>query len=448
MKRKLIKIAVIFFAVMIMFTIISRVAYNLSTAVVETIQPVRETLGPVIEAQGMVSGKQETAVITKENQLVKTVEVTTGQAVEKGQILYTLDLKELDKQMKTKNDELELVNMQIQSAQAAQQAAEASHQLQLEQVQSDYERTLWEGDAAIQAAEEELGQAQERYDQYMNDPDQFPELSQEELLQTIDDKRAAYEAAVREKDNAIYESQKAIDSASIAITKDDSSIKQNEITKAQTEAELQELQTLKDQKGIIKSPVKGVITELTLKSGMRTSGNGDVRLADASAGARITAVFPDEDEQYIQRGQEVGILSGDNISSDIKKKLEGLKIGSVTSDKGEEAGNITVIIDIPGETLDIGTSVTINISALTKTYDTCIPISALNVKEKGKYYVNVLEKKNSILGNEWVVYARDVELLFKNGKYAAVTGINSGEEIVTKSSRIIENGTHVKRKES
>lgn len=41
---------------------------------------------------------------------------------------------------------------------------------------------------------------------------------------------------------------------------------------------------------------------------------------------------------------------------------------------------------------------------------------------------------------------RDVELLFKNEKYAAITGVNQDEEVVTKTSRMLENGMHVKGK--
>ena len=48
MKGKLVKITVLFFIVMILFTILSRVTYNMSMAAVETTQPARETMGPVI----------------------------------------------------------------------------------------------------------------------------------------------------------------------------------------------------------------------------------------------------------------------------------------------------------------------------------------------------------------------------------------------------------------
>ena len=54
MKGKLVKITVLFFIVMILFTILSRVTYNMSMATVETTQPARETMGPVIETKAIV----------------------------------------------------------------------------------------------------------------------------------------------------------------------------------------------------------------------------------------------------------------------------------------------------------------------------------------------------------------------------------------------------------
>ena len=69
-------------------------------------------MGPVIETKATVEGKREVALNTKENQIIESILVTIGQAVEKDQVLYTLDLKELDKQIKEKSQELELNKVQ------------------------------------------------------------------------------------------------------------------------------------------------------------------------------------------------------------------------------------------------------------------------------------------------------------------------------------------------
>lgn len=198
-----------------------------------------------------------------------------------------------------------------------------------------------------------------------------------------------------------------------------------------------------------------MVAAIDAQVGARTAGTGDVRLADASAGARIVANFPSEYESYIQRGQSVEVTDKKETLPATQNTQTKLTIGAVQASENVNAessegaeGGITATIDVPAGVLEIGSFVGLKVSAPTQEYDSCIPISALNVGEKGKYYVNILEKKQTVLGSEWVVYKRDVELLFKNEKYAAITGVNQDEEVVTKTSRMLENGMHVKRKAS
>lgn len=445
MKGKLVKVSVGFFIVMILFTILSRVTYNMSMATVETIEPTRETMGPVIEAKAVVEGKQEVAVVSKENLIIQSILVTVGQAVEKDQILYTIDLKDLDKQINEKSQELELNNVQLTNAKSALQSTIDSQQLQINQAKSDYDRVVADSDAAIQQAQEELSLAQDKYDKYIQNPDQFPEITKDQLESDLSEKKFAYQEALKNKDNAVYSAKKVVDSASISFNNDNSGIVQMEMSKEKIETQLQEFQEIKDQNGEVKAPVKGVITAINAQVGGRTAGTCDVRLTDASSEARIVANFSSEYESYIQRGQPVEVTYKKETLPATQTKLTIESVQTSGNAQGTE-GCITATIDVPAENLEIGSFVGVKVSAPAKEYDSCIPISALNVGEKGKYYVNVLEKKQTVLGTELVVYKRDVELLFKNEKYAAITGVTQDEEIVTKSSRMLENGMRVKRK--
>lgn len=446
MKRRLVKISVGFLIVMALFTILSRVTYNMSTAIVETTQPVSETMGPVIETRAAVEGKQEVAVIAKANQIIKAIHVTVGQAVKRGQVIYTLDEKELNKQMKEKKQELELNHAQLESAQNTIQAAIDAQNVQIEQARSDYDRAAADGDAAIQRAQEELEEAQNRYTQYLNNPEQFPELTEEQLNIEVEEKERAYQDAVKSKDDALYSAQKAIDSASVTAPGDETSILQIQIEGEKIEAELKELQEIETQKGEMKAPVDGIVTSVDTQVGGRTTGAGEVRLADASAGARISAVFSSDYEKYVKRGQQVEIINSEKGTVGVESSEKKLTIDSVSVNEKSMEEGITATVDVPAGLLELGSSVEMKIAAPTEKYDSCIPISALNVGEKGKYYVNVIEKEKTVLGEEWVVHRRDVELLFKNEKYAAITGVSQDEEIVAKSSRMLEDGMHVKRK--
>ena len=86
------KAGVLLLGLTILFTRISRTAYNMSTAQVSTHKPGPQTFTPDVSARGTVTGREEIAVSAEESLRVKTVHVTEGQAVEAGQLMFEVDL--------------------------------------------------------------------------------------------------------------------------------------------------------------------------------------------------------------------------------------------------------------------------------------------------------------------------------------------------------------------
>ena len=93
MKQRIRKAGILLLGLMILFTIISRTAYNMSTAEVSTERAERQTFTPDVSARGTVTGSREIAVSTVENLRVGTVRVMEGQAVDAGEILFEVDLQ-------------------------------------------------------------------------------------------------------------------------------------------------------------------------------------------------------------------------------------------------------------------------------------------------------------------------------------------------------------------
>lgn len=434
---------------MILFTILSRAAYNFSLAEVRVDVPSNQVMSQKIVGQGQVEAKQEIAVVTEENHLIKTVYVTVGQTVEAGEVLYELDLVKLEEDIEKKQQEIQLADLQLQSAQSAVRASEQNRQLGQEQAQEEYNRAVEEGDAAVQQAESELIQAQSAYQEYQEQPDGHPEQTEAELADALSEKQAAYDAAITSRDDGIYAAQKAIDAANVEEVLD-TSVEQYQIELQRLQEELEKIQALQNAKGKISSPIKGLVTEVAVKPGGRTSGGGDILLADASAGARLVAVFSEEAKEYLKRGEKVQLSSSQKtpafskISNEDEKTYE-LTIDAVTEGTEENPG-LTATVNLPAELLDIGSTASIEIKTPSQSYHTCVPLSALNQEEKREYYVNVLEKTDSVLGEVWEVHRAKVELLDQDAKYAAVSGIAEGQEIVIESSKELEDGSRVKRK--
>ncbi len=519
MKQRIMKAGVLLFGLMILFTIISRTAYHMSTAEVSTEQAGHQTFAPDVSARGTVTGSREIAVSTVEGLRVGTVRVMEGEAVEAGEILFEVDLQDLAEKMKAKQQELQSLDLQIRGAVESEAAEEQSRQLSRSQAQEDYNRTAARENAAVNAALAELQQAQEEYRNFTADPagnpgrteeqgdagSGQPELgwsgfsqsdsgksasgqsdfaqsgsgqtapgrissdqTAEQLLAAVQEKQAAYQQALQNREDSLYNAKKSLDSANLETAKS-YSVEQSQITRGQKEEEIARLQALLDAQGRVAAPAKGMVTSVSVRAGAATTGGGDILLSDLSDGASLTVTFPEEMRKYIREGSQAVVTAENSAGEGVTGASDRVTIrtladtsttgtgganmemnGSETAGSMQDAssgGGFTVTVDLPPEHFTAGETAILRVEVQQDSYDTCIPTGALHLREKDQYYVNVAEKKSTILGEEWVVRRVDVKVLEKNEKYAAVEGISDGQEIVTEASRTLEDGSRVKMKD-
>ena len=557
MKQRIRKAGILLLGLMILFTIISRTAYNMSTAEVFTERAERQTFTPDVSARGTVTGSREIAVSTVENLRVGTVRVMEGQAVDAGEILFEVNLQDLTEKMKEKRQELEVLDLQIRGTAESEAVEEASRQLSRFQAQEDYNRTAGRENAAVDAALAELQKAQEEYQNFtaesagnagqaeegqpspgqpgsdqsspgqsgsgqpssgqsspgQSDPGQpspgqlspsqsSPDQTGEQLLAAVQEKQAAYDQALQNREDSLYNAQKSLDSANLGTAKS-YSLEQSRITRGQKEEEAAKLQALLDVQGRVAAPVKGMVTGVSVRAGTTTTGGGDILLSDLSGGASLTVTFPEELRKYIREGAQA-VVTAENGRNDlqgmpgtggngaqsgeaeagsqeimpgasqtmgqngqqrfsdrvtIRTVADSTLPGNGASDTGMSGsgaagsstgdtagGSFTVTVDLPPEHFTAGETAILKVEVRSGDYDTCIPAAALHLREKDQYYVNVAEKRSVILGEEWAVRQVDVELLEKNEKYAAVEGISPEQEIVTEASHTLEDGSRVKMK--
>ncbi len=493
MKQRMMKAGILLLGLMIVFTMISRTAYNISTAEVSTKKPEPQTFTPDVSARGTVAGREEIAVSTVESLRVGTVHVMEGQAVEAGQILFEVDLQDLMEKMKEKQQELYSLDLQIRGAAESAAISEKSRQLTLSQVQEDYNRTAARENETVNAALAELQQAQEAYQNFIagsgtgagqaasgqtdigqpdfSQPDigqtgqdqsgfdqQAPGQTAEGLLAVIQEKQAAYDQAVKNRDESLYQAQKALDSANLGTAKD-YSVEQSQITRGQKEEEIARLQALIDTQGQVAAPAKGMVTEVGIKAGSTTTGGGDILLSDLSGGASLTVTFPVEMRKYIREGTQA-VVTAENPLPGQQAATERVTIQTIAdsgisgngasgmeagaASEAQPGGSFTVTVHVSSDHFSAGEAAALKVEAQVSDYAACVPIEALHLMSGDQYYVNVAEKKSTILGEEWVVRQVSVELLEKNEKYAAVEGISSEQEVVTESSRTLEEGSRVK----
>lgn len=441
MKQKLVKTAIAFFGIMIAFTVLSRVAYNISTPIVILGKAENMEMGSNIIGNGVVEAQKFVPVAVEGQKTIQKISVLEGQKVKAGDVLYELDLKKLEKEIEEKKKELKGLELQIESAKSAQMVAEQAKALTKSQAVEDYERAVQMADQEIATAETVWREAQEEYRQFQGNPSLYPDKTEQECLQKIEETRKAYESAVSAKDENLYQAQKAIDLADVPEAKD-TSVEQAELTKVSVEKQLSALKELQSAEGKVVSPMDGVVSAVNIQVGGMTSGTADILIADTSAEMMLKVQFSEENKEHVIVGANVKLIS-DVLMETEKNAVGKLKITAIQQNTETGAG-VEASIRIPPNTLPIGTSVGVQIETSKKMYSGCIPLEALHQEEGNQYYVYTTDEKKTILGTEVIARRVDVTVEYKGDRYAAVKGLSVDQNILLSSSKQISDGGRIK----
>ena len=106
------------------------------------------------------------------------------------------------------------------------------------------------------------------------------------------------------------------------------------------------------------------------------------------------------------------------------------------------SGNRTLVFTLTGD-IQAGQNITLSIGQKSSNYDALIPLSGLREDSNGKF-VYVLQSKNSPLGSRYIATRVTVQELARDDKSAAVSGISSGDFIITTSNKPVEAGKQVR----
>ncbi len=189
-KSQLLKITGIFFAGMVLFTLLSRAAYQHGTAVVRTEAPKSGVIAHAVRITGKTVQNQELAITTVGGLRVGGVFINEGQQVRAGDVLFTLDPEYLAQTILTQEMEMEKQQLSIQgtwSQDAARQKQRANQQAQAEE---NYAIAVGKAETTLARARRTLERAQKALENFYNG------VTQEETLrQALEQAEADYIAA-------------------------------------------------------------------------------------------------------------------------------------------------------------------------------------------------------------------------------------------------------------
>ncbi len=445
-QQKLVRLLLGFLLLMLLLTLLSRAADSLTVARVTTERPENAAIEHQVRKDGILGANHESAAVAVGGILVRSVEVHLGSLVKEGDLLFTLDTADVQRQLAEKRLERQKYQLQLAAAQRAQQKEETAAERAQERAEEDYEYALEKAQSEMRRAKSDWKDAEDRVDEFWDDHDRDDDDdwsigSSRSELDTLEErakeKKRAYNDALRARDEAVLAAKRAIEDA--ALTDPEGAEAQVLALDIQLlDLQIADLQTVLAQEGQVLSELDGVVTELGISTGKKTTGEASVVIAESSQGWRLGVTLDSDEAKDAARGDRVSVfLPG--------KQKEIQSVIETIAPSSQEPGAVEVVALVPeGE---LGQSATMQISKKGDNYPVCVPIGALHGAE-GDQYVLRLTESETVLGRVKTAERVSVTLEDSNDTRAAVSGALSGQdEIIVSSSKSIDDGDRVRLEE-
>ena len=393
--------------IMILFTVISKITDCFTVAYVKTADPSQRKLQYEVSAEGQIEKNREVFILTQPELLVKSVLVSEGQRVKKGDLLARLDMKQLNERIDTVTGEKRALELQNEAVQKNRHSAWRKRAKALAQAKKAYAQLREKNRKALAKAKKK------------QDKKAWRELQK------------AAEQEEKEAKKAIEEAGEEPES--------DNSVEVNNISIRNLQRQVDKLEKIRKQKGEIRSTAAGVITGILVNVGQKTADTGFFTMTDENAGLKFIGKLMLSDTKYVSVGDKVTLQSAG-------RKLEDIAVTSMEMDENREFMNVTALL--PADTFALGETVTMTVKQESQSYPCTVPVTALR-QESGKSFVLAVQKEDTVLGEQEVARQMEVTVVEKNESYVALEADAMDKEtrIITDSDRFVENGDRIRPEE-
>lgn len=346
---------------------------------------------------------------------------------------YTSEWQDQYDYVQELKDDLAAAKLQQQAKKNEAAAQDSERKQTLSRAQEDYDETVSKNEKLVREAKNLWQEAEQKLENYQNGED---EDSTDESL--VEDAKKALEDAKSQQTQQKKSAKRAIEDAGETDAVDHS-VEINNVSIAEKQRALAQLQKAKEQKGKIVAQTNATVSKILLTAGDRTAETAAFLLADLSEGARFTTQISKEDAKYVVVGDAVTLKVSDKSYEDM----------TVLSTETNEDSSVSVTVYVPKKTIPIGTHASMEIEQTSEKYATTLPLSAIHA-EQNKYFVYVLEKEDTVLGEETVARKVNVSIVEKNGEYAALSdgSLSEDDSAIVESDTMLANGEKVRLKEA
>lgn len=430
------KIMIAFYAFLVFMwlcTVISKSIYASRLPIVSTESIEQKYVEHIVRVDGIVVAGNKNPVTALSGLRVEKIMVQPGDRVEEGDVLFAVDLEDLDDIIQEKQTAISALQVQIDTIMHNEELARQKKALDEERAREDYDTVARYQDTLVGRAEDAYSKMEDRMS------DQNDGVSEEDMRDALQQAAYAEADAKGQRDNAIKEAGRRVEDIT-APESADSTLEVSRMELASLQEDLSHFQAIKDAEGQIRAKQGGLVTDIYLSIGGRTSDSALILLADDSAPCRFKAVISQEQKKYVGLNDSVSLkLDGSSGEKDA--------VVDYLAESNTMAGNYELYIDLPEGTGVPGLSGTMSRSEKGEKYFCCIKPEAVH-SDNIRSYVYVVKERQGILGKEYYAEQIVVRILDENDNWVAVEGaLDSDSLIISSSTKEVKNGDVIRLEE-
>lgn len=433
-KRKVIAWFFVFLGGMWLCTVISKSIYASKLPIVSTESIESKYVEHIVNVDGIVVAGEKNPVTALAGLRVEKLMVQVGDQVEEGDVLFTIDMADLASIMEEKQTAIAKIQKQVDTILANEELERQKKALEEQRAREDYDALARREDTLVGRAadaysrlEDEMG---EEGDGNMDGG------SVEDALQ-----QAAYaEADAKwQRDTAIRDAGRRVEDI-LTPENEDAALEVNQMELADLSSDLSLYQEIKNGNGEIKAGRGGMVTDIYITTGGRTSDSAVMLLADDSVPCQFKTTLTQEQKKYVGLNDTVS-LKLDGSSREKETVIDYLAESSTAP------GSYDVYINLPEGTGVPGMSGTMSHTETGEKHSCCVTPAAVNTVDN-RSFVYVVKEREGILGMEYYVEQLSVKIADQNDSWVALEAALDKEDMILNSStQEVKNGTIVRLSE-
>lgn len=431
-RKKIVAGFCVFLGLMWLCTVISKSIYASKLPIVSTEKIQQKYVEHIVEVDGIVIAGEKSPVTALSGLRVEGLAVQVGDQVEEGDVLFTIDMDDLTEIMDEKQTAISKLQTQINTILENEELARQKKELEEQRAREDYDALARREDTLVGRGAEEVNQAQKDLEEQGGGDD-------EALKDALQQAAYAEADAKWQRENAMKEAGRKVEDI-IAPENADSTLEVSRLELSGLQEELSRFQEIKDAEGQIRADRSGMVTDIYISTGGRTSDSAVMLLADDSVPCQFKTVLPQEQKKYVGLNDSVA-LKLDGSSREKEAVVDYL------SESSTMPGNYEVYVNLPEGTGVPGLSGTMSHAEPGEKHSCCVTPPAV-YEEGTRNYVYVVKERDGILGKEYYAEQVNVRVLDENENLVAIEGaLDSDSLIISSATKAVKNGDVIRLSE-